>query len=135
MKLGDTDLVTLRTSDGVELKAFKNIISNGSVVFEKMFETDMVEKAECAVDVIDFSGEVMEELLRFMIIGKIQSIETVDIQLYKAATVYQVEDLQNVCLKSIENRISVNNFLEVLEFAYDHDVSEIFGRCCEFVGR
>lgn len=129
------DFVTLVTSDRTELKALKGIISEKSVVLQKMFEIDMVEKSEGVVKVIDFSGNVMQELLRFMSIGKVCNIDEIAVELYQASKTYQVDELLKICVHSIESTLDISNAFDVLPFADVNDEDELFDSCCNVIGR
>lgn len=129
------DMITLRTSDGKELKAFKKLVAKKSIVLSRMFKTDMIEKSSGVVNIIDFSGKVMEELLKFIYVGKVDSIERIDMELYDAAKVYQIDGLQKICLMSITYRMNFFNLTEILIFADFHDEHDLYNLCLEQVYR
>lgn len=131
----NTEMVTLRTADGVELKAFKNVLSKASIVFQKMFEHDMEEKSTGVVEVIDFSGKIMGELLKFVYGGNVHLTPDIDIELFNAAKVYQIEGLSDICLKSIKYRTTRYNVFEVLQIADTHDEKELYQFCLEIIAR
>lgn len=130
------DLVLLQTSDGTVLKTHKKILSNSSIVFQRMFETDMAEKDKNVVNIIDFSGKVMEEFLKFISIGtaNLKNV-TVGIELYEVAKVYQVDLLLRLCAIAIESKIDIENVFEIVNFAAVHDEKESFATCCDIIGR
>lgn len=89
----------------------------------------MEEKKQGSVDVIEFDSAVIMELLRFMYVGQVHEIEKVDLKLYEAAKVYMVENLQTICVKAMEKRLNVENFIEITEFADLHDETELYKSC------
>lgn len=126
------EMITLRTADGDELNAIKSCLSEGSIVFQRMFENDMAETINGIVEVIDFSGEAMKELLRFLYTGKAE-MEEIEIELYNVAKAYQVEGLQNICVKSIKSRVSNRNVFEILQFAEMNDEVDLYNFCLEII--
>lgn len=98
LSAGDGD-VLIKTDDGMVLKAHKSILSKKSSVFQNMFSIDMEEAATKSVDIIDFKGPVMQELLRFIYFGKVNNIDQVNIELFKAAKVYDIAVLDD-CVSS-----------------------------------
>lgn len=131
----DADTVNFLCEDGIQLKALKNVISKKSAVFQAMFQIDMEEKSEGSVNIIDFDSKVMEELLRFLYIGRVESIEEVDIQLYCAANVYMVEGLHEICLESLKSRLSPFNVFEIIEFAHLHEENDLYQHCLQMIYR
>lgn len=123
------EIVTLRTMDGSEFKVVRSILIEKSVYFQKMFETEMREKSEGVVNVKDFSGAAVCEFLKFMCIGEIDAIENVDKELYEMAKVYEVEELLKKCLSSIESRIDAEHVVDILKFAYLHEIDGLFEQC------
>lgn len=115
------DLITLNCADGVKLRAFKNIIAAKSDVLSAMFSTDMQEKQQNEVNIVDFNSDVMTEFLRFLYIEKVQLLDKIDIVLYKVAEKYLVEDLKSVCVDSMKERLKIENIVEILKFANLHD--------------
>lgn len=129
----DADSVLLKTHDGMTLKACKQILGAHSSVFESMFEIDMQEASKKAVEIIDFSGSVMQELLRFIYSGEVRGIENIEVELYEAAKVYEIAELPELCLKSIVRSLTVANVFEIVVFADLHGVDDLFNECCEII--
>lgn len=130
----DTQLVTLKTSDGVELKACKEVLAAHSTVFESMFKIDMEEAASDKVEIIDFSGRVMKELLKFLYYGKVsEDLEDFDVELYHAAKVYDIDGLPEICYESIYNNLNAENVFKIVSFANLYDLDFLFYKCCWFI--
>lgn len=129
------DIVTLKTSDGTVLRAHKKIIGAKSIVLQKMFDTDMTEKKTKAVNIIDFSGRVMQELLKFICIGKACASEEIMFELYEAAKAYQVDSLTVFCASAIESSIETSNVFKIAEHAALHEETKLFDSCCNFIGK
>lgn len=113
----------------------KSVLSEKSSVFKNMFAIDMEEAASQSVDIIDFSGAVMRELLRFIYFGNVRRLKQINIELYKAAHVYDIEDLHKICLASIQASLSRDNVLDVVLFADVYSHQDLFEECCEMISR
>lgn len=123
------DIVILRTSDGGELQASCSVLSQNSIVFDRMFTNDMQEKANRCVDVKEFSAAAMRAFLSFINVGAVESLETIDMELYEVGDVYQVDKLKLLCSNSMVSRVTNSEHAsEILQFAALHD--ELFDRCC-----
>lgn len=127
------DMITIETADDEKLVALKLIISKKSPVFDAMFKNGWKSGEDVKVNA--FTGKVIGELLRFMYFGEVNSIGTIDIDLYAAAVYYQVMGLKEICLESIESRIDISNAFEVIQFAETHDVKGLYGISSEIICR
>lgn len=123
------DLVLLRTCDGGELQASCSVLSQSSIVFDRMFANDWQEKTAHCVDIKEFSVDTMRGFLSFINVGVVQSLETIDIELYEVGEVYQVEKLKELCSDSMASRVTDGEHTsEILQFAALHE--DLFDRCC-----
>lgn len=127
------DLIDINTDDGTVLKAHKNLLSLKSIVFEAMFTIGMKETWSKSVDVIEFDGPVMRELLRFIYFGKVQNIEQINVELFKAAKVYEIAKLPEICLPSIIATVSQENVYERVLLADVYELEELFQQCCSVI--
>lgn len=134
-KADDSEFVKLRMSDGTILRAHRDIISEKSEVFQRMFDIDMIEKCERAVDIIGFSGKVMEELLQFMSFGLVSFTEVVAMELYQAAKTYQVAELPEICVTYLKSRLTPSNVGKIVQFADMSGENDLFDACCDVIGR
>lgn len=127
--------VHLKTSDGIVLRAHRDIIGEKSEVFQKMFEADMVEKCKQEVNIIDFSGKAIEQLLQFMNIKRVNFTEEIAAELYEAAKTYQVAELPEKCVIFIKSTLTSSNVGEFLQFADLNGEDGLFDACCDVIGR
>lgn len=115
--------ITIRTNDGMEFDVIQDILSNSSPYLKAQFENDLLEKSKGVVNVIDFSGIVMEELVKFIYLRmptELNITKDIDIELYVAASMYQVPELCQICAEAIKSRIYDNHqddLIKILEFA------------------
>lgn len=127
--------VLIKTDDGTILRANKAVLSEKSSVFQSMFTIDMEEATSKSVDIIDFKGPVMQELLRFIYFGNVHNIDQFNIELFKAAKVYEIAELPEICLKSITAGVDYKNVVYIAQFANVYDLDQLFNSCCAKIQR
>lgn len=125
-----TDVI-LKACDGFEIKANKQILSQHSEVFHAMFNLDMVESSSKIVEIIGFSHKIMHELVRFIYCKQVSDIDSINIELFKAAHTYNIKDLPEFCLMSIIKHLSLRNIIDVVTLADLYDQTILFAICCE----
>lgn len=129
--LSESDVI-IKTDDGSTLKAHRSVLSQKSTVFKSMFTIDMEETANKSVDIIEFKGPVMRELIRFAYFGKVHNIDQVNVELFKAAKVYEIAGLPEICLKSIiDVGINLTNVINIVELSDIYDIHHLFNHCCK----
>lgn len=128
--------ITLNTSDGESFKAHTSIASfliESSAVFGNLFTFNMPESSsKYSVD-IDFSGQVVVEMLRYIYFGIVENIEEVNVELFKAANVYQIENLAELCRKSMLISVKKENAFELALLADVYDLKELFEATCNII--
>lgn len=123
------DIVIMRTSDGGELKASCSVLSENSIVFDRMFTNDMQEKANRRVDIKEFSAAAMRAFLSYINVNAVESLDTIDMQLYEIGEIYQVEKFKLLCSDSLASRMTDSEHVsDILQYASLHE--ELFDRCC-----
>ncbi len=55
--------------------------------------------------------------------------------LFEAAKMYDLSQLQNLCLDAFRKKLSVANCCAMLEGAFKHDLSELFDRAVDFLNK
>lgn len=78
--------------------------------------SNMKEKQENRVELVDVDYEVLEELLRFIYSGKIKNIETKAYDLLAVVDMYAVGGLKNICKKYLSRNLSKDNVINALSF-------------------
>lgn len=114
---GNFSDVTIHCGNGDELKAHKNILSNRSVVFEKMFQQDTMESKTGIVN-CGYDLEIMSAILKYIYSGNfnIEDINTAK-EVYRAADYYQLPRLKCLCKSAILTATTSKNVISSLVFA------------------
>lgn len=137
MTLKERDMVLFRTVDGTEWKVHKKMIAEESSIFKEMIAKDPKFEDSCQIiDILRYSGKTIEELMRFILLGKISIISN-DFSLYDAAKEYKIYDLKQYCLESMKYRLNLKTVIEILQFIVvnDETESELYETCCWVVFR
>lgn len=104
-------------SNGQNFDLHKCILATHSIVFEKMFETDMKEKDESIIKINDIKPEVLHHFFEFMYTGQVNGIEQVAYELYCVANKYFVSQLTEICETIMCSNVNVNNAIKYLKLA------------------
>lgn len=130
----NTPDITLKTSDGFELKANIAKLSECSEVFRKMRNEVELDKS-VVVEIPDFNRAVVTEALRFFYCGKIQNLETknIDMELYNISKKYEIKGLSEICLKMMAQNLNAANVLSIVILSEIQNSEEVFEKCCAII--
>lgn len=120
-----SDLI-IRTSDNKELKLHKFPLMARSITFSRMFNVDMAESENGSLDIKDFDSIVLTELFRFIYYNQVENLSQVDMELFKAAEKYLMDELKEKCLQSIFQTVMRKEITEVLQFADFYGLETLF---------
>ncbi len=89
-----------------------------------MFESEFKEARENAV-AIEARPEVADQLITFLYEDEVNE-DAVTWELYNLAKMYEVERLQQLCLRGLRKQLDVGNCCQMLEAAFLHGLDELF---------
>ncbi|XP_014207969.1 speckle-type POZ protein isoform X2 [Copidosoma floridanum] len=121
---GDHSDVILEVQER-QFKAHKCILSARSEVFAAMFRHNTNEKNENIVKITDIRPEVMEEVLRFIYFGEVLNLENSTKEVLAAADKYNFEGLKKLCESALGKTLSINNVVELLNFAERYNANNL----------
>ncbi|GFU84709.1 hypothetical protein TNCV_2126501 [Trichonephila clavipes] len=105
----------------------KNILSARSTVFHAMFTTDMKEKIQGCVDILDLEDDMVRRMLLFLYTGTLKDLHWESaLKLYSAADKYQIVALKEYALAHEEDVFSSE---EWTEFAKSNSVLALERQC------
>lgn len=111
--------------DKKEFTAHKAILAARSLVFKKMFVSNMKEARTNIVYINDIKAEIFEEMLRFIYTGKVSEyFQVFALELFEAAHKYEIEDLMEICKNAISENLSDENAADFLNMAVVYDFDE-----------
>lgn len=123
--------LTIKTSDQKQLKAHKLILRAQSEYFDRMFTHDMKENLNDEIVIKDFDSTVMQTLLRFIYCGEIEEKDANSFELYAAAHRYEIKNLPELCLISIQKNLNQSNAFKIIGYAHVYDLHHLFDLCIE----
>jgi hypothetical protein len=119
-----------------KFKVHKNILAASSPVFDRMFSSQMTESRTNEVKISKTEPEVFEHLLQFIYGGKLpENLADVAIDLFKAAHYYQIERLKDICCVNILENMSVDDAMDVYDFAHVYDMEVMKKESWKFIKR
>lgn len=121
--------------DDCEFLAHKIILASVSSVFRKMF-SDQVKKGLPNVVILkETNPDDFKELLDYIYTGKVENLNEAVFGLYDLANKYDVSDLRKICEDHLNNSLSVDNVINVLQLADRQNSVKLKNECMEFIDR
>ncbi|KAI6216105.1 hypothetical protein M3Y94_00464100 [Aphelenchoides besseyi] len=96
----------------VKFKASKSILCPQSEVFYRMFTHQTEEKATGIVNINHFDAQLVEKMLIFFYLGKVDDLDLCSHRLLKIADYYEIHGLIGACVQSIAKNLTIDNFFE-----------------------
>lgn len=106
--------------------AHKVFLAGNSPVFDRMLSLPMKETLTGIVEIEDLKSEVFEEMLRFIYTNEFDAKDD-DLlkEMLVAADKYEIDDLKSNCEDILAERLSVENVVDVLKLAEDHNAASL----------
>lgn len=97
-----------------EFHVHRCILSLASEVFERMFQSDMIESRSNLIEITDLSEEICEEMLRFIYCNEIKNLDLNALDLLYAADKYAIEHLKTLCIQTLIDTFTYETTAEML---------------------
>ena len=111
------------------------ILNFQSDVFDAMFSHNFQETKSNRVIITDLEPEAVVEMLRFMYNNRVQSLDRVSRHLLAAADKYNIQDLKEICERSLCESMSIENVSSLLLFARDRFSENLKRKAIDFITR
>lgn len=116
-----------------EFNVHKVILIHRSPVFQAMFRNDMLEKSSNTINIEDIDPEAFEVFLRFLYTGQ-ASIEVKQAAgVFEACEKYQLSDLKEMCLITMQENITVEACVETLLVADKFSLHDLRNKTLSFI--
>jgi BTB/POZ domain len=102
-----------------EFAVHKCVLGAQSPIFTAIFMNDMKEKQTGMMEIVDFTADVVEGMLKFMYTGEVKD-EKYAMDLFAIAAKYEVKNLKRVTKALILRNLDDSNALEVYGLGYLH---------------
>ncbi|XP_033217127.1 speckle-type POZ protein-like isoform X2 [Belonocnema kinseyi] len=119
--------------DEKKIYAHKMILSSRSPVFRQMFLTNMKESNSNEARVKNIRIEVFNELLRFMYTGKVEKLNELCLDIFRAAHFYQIDDLTLICENVLRKTLKIENSIDILKLSDEYDAESLKKYCVVFI--
>lgn len=119
-----------------EFKIHKNILGAASIVFMKLFTSEMEESRtnQCRIEHIE--PEIFEKLLECVYKGKLpEDIGEYSRELYSAADYYGLDRLKELCRTEVHQRLNNLNAVDVFNWACRYSLDDLKTDSWEIVKR
>lgn len=99
----------------------KLILTTRSEVFAAMFNSEMVEKQQGEIKIIDIRPEIFKLVLEFIYSGQISNYKNEEISWYElmlAADKYNIKSLRDICAQKLAENLNPDNAIDTLIIAH-----------------
>ena len=97
-----------------EFKVHKAVLASQSLVFRKMFETDMIEEKNEEVNLSEYSVPIVSELVTYLYTGSAPNIGCLASDLLDVAGMYEIRRLIRMCENELIMKIKKAVVLDLL---------------------
>ena len=109
--------IAITTESGNIIPANKMVLSCFSIVFEKLFKTEINEKYEQSIDLTNFDEHAVKILVNFMYTGTINVCNENVLDVLEFAYYLKMDEVTNFCFDHLESAITVDNCFVILSVA------------------
>jgi len=121
---GHSDLTI--QAGGKEFKALKHVLMSRSEIFKAMFSCPNSTEAQTGILKIEnIRAEVIEVLISWTHTFKVNNLDEIAEDLFRAAHKYQIELLMKICAQSIAKSLTLENMTPRIILAYTYDVEDL----------
>jgi len=120
---------------GKVFNCHKIILTSRSLVFQKMFESNMKENESGVIEINDMKLEVFEDLLKYIYTGKAPNVDSHVEELFAASDQYQVEKLKQLCEDKLCFSLDIANCVQLLVLGDMHHAPYLKASALKFVSK
>ncbi|XP_058806101.1 uncharacterized protein LOC131672710 [Phymastichus coffea] len=132
LESGELSDFVIRTNEK-NFKVHKIVLASRSPVFAAMFRSNMIEAETGVATITNLRTGVMEELLRFMYADVSTYLPEIACDLFAAAHLYDVQDLERLCITRMTTHMSVDNFTGILYLCDRYPLQETKEAALKFI--
>lgn len=119
----------------VEIPCHKFMLAKKSDVFDAMFAHNFEETRSNRVVITDLEPEAVIQMLRYVYNNKVQNLDRVNRHLLDAADKYNIQELKDLCERSLCDSMTVENVASLLLFARDRFSENLKHKAIGFITR
>ncbi|KOB70783.1 Roadkill [Operophtera brumata] len=124
--------VTIKSAEGIEFKAHKNVLAVRSKVLRAHFEHSTKENITNVVETL-WDTEVLRDVLTFVYTDKVPRLDDAPEKLLVAADYYQLDRLKSLCEEALNNRLTIENAIDTLQLAEQYSLNALIQSTLNFI--
>lgn len=119
---------------GKTIHAHRCVLYARAEYFRNMFDSKMRETCEKEIQIPDVAYEVFLAVLEYLYSGTVNvSNGKLSVELLKAADMFQIEGLRNLCVEKVEQAVTVENAASICQVADMHNALNLKQFCITFM--
>lgn len=120
--------------EGKAINAHRCILYARAEYFKNMFDSKMREACESEIVVPDIAYDVFLAVLEYIYSGTVEVTNgKLSVELLKAADMFHIEGLRNLCVEKVEEAVTVENVAFICQVADMHNASNLKQYCINFM--
>ncbi|KOB51836.1 Roadkill [Operophtera brumata] len=124
--------VTIKSAEGIEFKAHKNVLAVRSNVLRAHFEHSTKENISNVVET-QWDTEVLRDVLTFVYTDEVPRVDDAPEKLLVAADYYELDRLTSLCEEALSNRLTVENAIDTLQLAELYSLNALILSTLNFI--
>lgn len=117
-----------------EICAHRCILYARSEYFRNMFDSKMRETSEKEITIQNMSYDVFRAVLEYLYSGRVRVVQGgLAVDLLKAADMFQIDGLRNLCVDRVEQEVTVGNAAFVVQVADAYNAQHLKTYCITFI--
>lgn len=108
-----------------EIKAHKFMLASQSTVFEAMLDSEMAEKQQNRITIVDVEEEVIEQMLLYVYTTKVPKLKSMAERLLIVADKYAMDGLKAMCEQALSDNLTTEKAKELLPLAEMYNASQL----------
>lgn len=120
--------------EGRPISAHRCILYARAEYFRNMFDSNMRESSESEIVIPDVSYDVFLAVLEYIYSGTVEVANgKLSVELLKAADMFRIEGLRNLCVEKVEQAVTVENAAFICQVADMHNALNLKQYCIIFM--
>lgn len=120
--------------EGREIHAHRCILYARSEYFRNMFDSRMRETSEKEITIQNMSYDVFHAVLEYLYSGRVRVAQgRLAVDLLKAADMFQINGLRNLCVDRVEQAVTVGNAAFICQVADTYNAQHLKMYCITFI--
>jgi len=130
-QFSDCEIVT----NDVTIKCHRFMLASRSCVFKAMLQDGFKEGQTGIIKIDDKDPEVIKDIVKFIYCGKLDKLGENAAELFRAADMYQIDNLKDACGNYMQKNMNTDNVLDIITLADAHSDDNLKNAAIDFIVR